>query len=137
MAVLMVLHYHKCEPLIFQRFFIISFLADSGAFVMKVSLFVFLNGELAQFGQSVRLLNGRSQVQILYSPISSMEEILYRKKVNKILLISKEIAHKLNKEFDVPFGENGISSTGKLNGRHKYYLCESRKNLSLLKKLEK
>ena len=65
------------------------------------------------------------------------EEILYRKKVNKILLISKEIAHKLNKEFGVPFGENGISSTGKLNGRHKYYLCESRKNLSLLKKLEK
>ena len=60
-----------------------------------------------------------------------------RKKVNKILLISKEIAHKLNKEFGVPFGENGISSTGKLNGRHKYYLCESRKNLSLLKKLEK
>ena len=98
---------------------------------------MFLNGELAQFGQSVRLLNGRSQVQILYSPISSIEEILYRKKVNKILLISKEIAHKLNKEFDVPFGENGISSTGKLNGRHKYYLCESRKNLSLLKKLEK
>ena len=42
MAVLMVLHYHKCEPLIFQRFFIISFLADSGAFVLKVSLFVFL-----------------------------------------------------------------------------------------------
>ena len=68
-AVLMVLHYHKCEPLIFQRFFIISFLADSGAFVLKVSLFVFLNGELAQYGQSVRLLNGRSQVQILYSPI--------------------------------------------------------------------
>ena len=60
-----------------------------------------------------------------------------RKKENKILLISKEIAHKLNKEFGVPFGENGISSTGKLNGRHKYYLCESRKNLSLLKKLEK
>ena len=55
----------------------------------------------------------------------------------KIKLISKEIAHKLNKEFDVPFGENGISSTGKENGRHKYYLCESRKNLSLLKKLEK
>ena len=55
----------------------------------------------------------------------------------KIILISKEIAHKLNKEFGVPFGENGISSTGKLNGRHKYYLCESRKNLSLLKRLEK
>ena len=60
-----------------------------------------------------------------------------QKEGNNILLISKEIAHKLNKEFGVPFGENGISSTGKLNGRHKYYLCESRKNLSLLKKLEK
>ena len=60
-----------------------------------------------------------------------------QKEGNNILLISKEIAHKLNKEFDVPFGENGISSTGKLNGRHKYYLCESRKNLSLLEKLEK
>ena len=58
-----------------------------------------------------------------------------RKKVNKILLISKEIAHKLNKEFGVPFGENGIS-TSKTNHK-KYYLCESRKNLSLLKKLEK
>ena len=52
-----------------------------------------------------------------------------------IILISKEIAHKLNKEFDVPFGENGIS-TSKTNHK-KYYLCESRKNLSLLKKLEK
>ena len=60
-----------------------------------------------------------------------------QKEGNNILLISKEIAHKLNKEFGVPFGENGISSTGKLNGRHKYYLCESNKNLSLLKKLEK
>ena len=60
-----------------------------------------------------------------------------QKEGNNILLISKEIAHKLNKEFGVPFGENGISSTGKLNGRHKYYLCESHKNLSLLKKLEK
>ena len=66
-----------------------------------------------------------------------MEEILNGKKVNIIILISKEIAHKLNKEFGVPFGENGISSTGKLNGRHKYYLCESSKNLSLLKKLGK
>ena len=63
-----------------------------------------------------------------------MEEILYRKKVNKILLISKEIAHKLNKEFGVPFGENGISVSGT---RRTYYLCESSKNLSLLKKLGK
>ena len=96
---------------------------------------LFLNGELAQFGQSVRLLNGRSQVQILYSPISSIEEILNGKKEIIIILISKDIAHKLNKEFGVPFGENGIS-TSKTNHK-KYYLCESRKNLSLLKKLEK
>ena len=96
---------------------------------------MFLNGELAQFGQSVRFTNGMSQVQILYSPISSMEEILYRKKEIIIILISKEIAHKLNKEFGVPFGENGIS-TSKTNHK-KYYLCESRKNISLLKKLEK
>ena len=58
-----------------------------------------------------------------------------RKKASIIKLISKEIAHKLNKEFGVPFGENGIS-TSKTNHK-KYYLCESRKNLSLLKKLEK
>ena len=57
-----------------------------------------------------------------------------RKKASIIKLISKEIAHKLNKEFGVPFGENGISVSGT---RRKYYLCESRKNLSLLKKLEK
>ena len=57
-----------------------------------------------------------------------------RKKASIIKLISKEIAHKLNKEFGVPFGENGISISGT---RRKYYLCESRKNLSLLKKLEK
>ena len=63
-----------------------------------------------------------------------MEEILYRKKANIIKLISKEIAHKLNKEFGVPFGEDGISVSGT---RRKYYLCESRKNISLLKRLEK
>ena len=79
-----------------------------------------------------------NQVQLLGVAITSYYgKIQNGKKVNNILLISKEIAHKLNKEFGVPFGENGISSTGKENGRHKYYLCESRKNLSLLKKLEK
>ena len=30
-----------------------------------------------------------------------------------IIQISKENAHKLNKEFGVPFGYEGISSTGK------------------------
>ena len=58
-----------------------------------------------------------------------------QKEGNNILLISKEIAHKLNKEFGVPFGENGISSTGKENGRHKYYLCESNKNKEFLSKV--
>nr|DAZ80777.1 MAG TPA: hypothetical protein [Caudoviricetes sp.] len=53
-----------------------------------------------------------------------------------ILLISKQTALKLNK-MGIPFGYEGISSTGKLNGRHKYYLCESARNLSLLRKVEK
>lgn len=52
-----------------------------------------------------------------------------------MLLISKEIAHKLNKEYDVPFGENGLS---KSKSKHpKYYLCESRTNLEKLKSIEK
>ena len=51
--------------------------------------------------------------------------------------ISKEIAIKLNKEYSIPFGYGGISSTGKENGRHKYYICENEKNLNLVKKLSK
>ena len=62
-------------------------------------------------------------------------ENLKRKWWIKIILISKAIAHKLNKDFGVPFGENGISSTGKENGRHKYYLCESSKNKEFLSKV--
>lgn len=49
-----------------------------------------------------------------------------------MILISKEIAHRLNKECNVRFGENGISTTGKGNGRHKYYLCESDYNIKNL-----
>lgn len=49
-----------------------------------------------------------------------------------MILIAKEVAHKLNKEYGVPFGENGISKSG--TGR-KYYLCESKYNMSALKKL--
>ena len=59
------------------------------------------------------------------------------KVVKIILLISKETATKLNKEYGVSFGENGISATGKLNGRRKYYICENRRNMEVLKKLEK
>ena len=82
----------------------------------------------------IRIVDG-SITHTCYSILSDKYKI-ERSEIS-IIKISKENAHKLNKEFGVPFGENGISSTGKLNGRHKYYLCESRKNLSLLKKLEK
>ena len=79
----------------------------------------------------IRLVDG-SVTHTCYSILS--DKYNTERSENKILLISKEIAHKLNKEFGVPFGENGISISGT---RRKYYLCESRKNLSLLKKLEK
>ena len=105
--------------------------------ILAVLSLVSFCGELAQSGQSVRMLNGRSCVQITYSLIISYWRNLYRKKENNILLISKEIALKLNKEYGVPYGEGGISTTGKLNGRHKYYLCESKKNMILLEKVTK
>ena len=119
----------------FQRFFIISFLADSGAFVLKVSLFVFLNGELAQYGQSVRLLNGRSQVQILYSPISSIEEILYRKKENIIILITKQESIELQK-LGHRFGSEGTLHHT-YTSHKKYYLTESKQALADLEKIRK
>lgn len=49
-----------------------------------------------------------------------------------MILISKQIAQKLNQECNIRFGENGISTTGKGNGRHKYYLCESEYNIKNL-----
>ena len=80
----------------------------------------------------IRLVDG-SITHTCYSILSDKYKI-ERSEIS-IIKISKENAHKLNKEFGVPFGENGIS-TSKTNHK-KYYLCESRKNLSLLKKLEK
>lgn len=60
---------------------------------------------------------------------------LYRKKVTIILLISKKLAHKLNKEYGVPFGEGGISTS---KTKHKkYYLCERHKNMIALEKATK
>lgn len=47
-----------------------------------------------------------------------------------MILISKEIAHRLNKECNVRFGDNGISKS-KTNSP-KYYLCESEYNLKKL-----
>lgn len=58
-----------------------------------------------------------------------------RKKVNIILLISKKLAHKLNKEYGVKFGEGGISTS---KTKHKkYYLCERQKNMIALEKATK
>ena len=49
-----------------------------------------------------------------------------------MIKISSNEAKKLSK-LGVPYGENGISHT---HGHHKhYYLCESKKNTSLLEKL--
>lgn len=54
------------------------------------------------------------------------------KAVKIILLISKKLAHKLNKEYGVPFGEGGIS-TSKTKYK-KYYLCERARNMIALEK---
>lgn len=45
-----------------------------------------------------------------------------------MIKISKEIAHKLNSDYGVPFGEGGISHTYSGKSRT-YYLCESKKNM--------
>lgn len=57
-----------------------------------------------------------------------------KKVVTDILNISKKDAHKLH-EMGVPFGEGGISHTH--TSHKKYYLCESRNNMKLLRKIEK
>ncbi len=50
-----------------------------------------------------------------------------------MIQIAKEIAHKLNKEYGVVFGENGISHSTTKN--KKYYLAETKYNLKALKSL--
>ena len=51
-----------------------------------------------------------------------------------MILISKEIAKELNSNYGVIFGEGGIS---KSKSKHpKYYLCESKKNIQILQKLQ-
>ncbi len=96
---------------------------------------MFLNGELAQFGQSVRLLNGRSQVQILYSLISSMEEILYRKKEFIIILITKQESIELQK-LGHKFGSEGTLHHT-YTSHKKYFLTESKQALADLEKIRK
>lgn len=46
--------------------------------------------------------------------------------------ITKKEAIKLNKEYGVPYGEDGISHT--CSRRH-YFLCESKRNLNALDKI--
>ena len=96
---------------------------------------MFLNGGLAQYGQSVRLLNGRSQVQILYSPISSIEEILYRKKENIIILITKQESIELQK-LGHRFGSEGTLHHT-YTSHKKYFLTESKRALADLEKIRK
>ena len=58
----------------------------------------------------------------------------YENRGKKMLLISKEEAHKLHGEYGVPFKDEGISHTYSKNGK-KYYLCESKRNKDALRRL--
>lgn len=84
----------------------------------------------------IGFISRRSQVQILPPLLfHTWWKIQARKKVNIILLISKELAHKLNKEYGVKFGEGGISTS---KTKHKkYYICECQKNMIALEKATK
>ena len=50
-----------------------------------------------------------------------------------MILISKDVAHRLNKEFGIPFSSwEGISRSKSRHGKHsKYYLCDSRNGYNL------
>lgn len=51
-----------------------------------------------------------------------------------MIKINKNAAQKLNNEFGVPFGDDGISKT---KTKHPtYFLCESERNLRCLLKIE-
>lgn len=52
-----------------------------------------------------------------------------------MIKISKQEAMKLNKEYKIPFGENGISHSWSKYTH--YYLCEGRKNLACLDKIRR
>ena len=55
------------------------------------------------------------------------------KDVKIIIKISKQEALKLNKEYGVPYKENGISHTYTKH-RH-YFLCENRHNMNAINKI--
>jgi len=50
-----------------------------------------------------------------------------------MLLITKEVAHKLHNEYGVKWKDNGISAS--TTAHKKYYLCESEYNLRCLLKV--
>lgn len=53
-----------------------------------------------------------------------------------LIQISKKEAIKLNKEYGVNYGENGISHTRSCHNKRKtYYMCKSYKNMDALNKL--
>lgn len=67
---------------------------------------------------------------ILSGGITLLREKFIEKRKKSMIKISKEYAMRLNKEYGVNFGENGISRT---HGHHKnYFLCESEDNLRKL-----
>ena len=52
--------------------------------------------------------------------------------------VSKEVAHRLNQEYGIPFScYEGISRSKSRHGKHaKYYLAESNYNLNSLRKIQ-
>lgn len=54
-----------------------------------------------------------------------------------MIKISKKDALKLNKEYGIMFGENGISHTCSCHRNRKtYYLCANRKNMDAYNKIQ-
>ena len=52
-----------------------------------------------------------------------------------IIEITKVVAHRLHDGYGVPWRDGGISTTFGNSKRKKYFLCESKKNLSFLSKV--
>ena len=67
-----------------------------------------------------------------------VREIFRKSRKRKLINISKDVAHRLNKEFGIPFScYEGISRSKSRHGKHsKYYLSESKYNLSCYNKLQ-
>lgn len=62
-------------------------------------------------------------------------KILKSKEVYNLIKISKSDAIKLNKDYGIPYGNNGISHT--VSNVRTYYLCESEYNMKMLRRIKK